>query len=114
MARWEAERPDLVLMDLQMPELDGYGATGDIHRREQEQQPVPIIAMTGHASEAMTGHASEEEWQYCLDAGMTDCLFKLFRVEDLEEVVGRNLTPESPVVSSRSAAESTGTGSPPE
>ena len=63
---------DLVLMDCQMPEMDGFEATKRFREREramtQQPQPVPIIALTANA---MGG-----DRERCLDAGMTDYLSK--------------------------------------
>jgi signal transduction histidine kinase/DNA-binding response OmpR family regulator/HPt (histidine-containing phosphotransfer) domain-containing protein/CHASE3 domain sensor protein len=58
---------DLVFMDLQMPEMDGYTATG-LLRAEARFKDLPIIAMTAHAL--------VEERQRCLDAGMNDHVTK--------------------------------------
>jgi signal transduction histidine kinase/CheY-like chemotaxis protein/HPt (histidine-containing phosphotransfer) domain-containing protein len=58
---------DVVLMDLQMPEMDGYTATG-LLRADKRFMDLPIIAMTAHAL--------VEERQRCLDAGMNDHVTK--------------------------------------
>ena len=75
---------DVVLMDVQMPEMGGFECTATIRSREQvTRSHIPIIAMTAHA---MKG--DEEN---CLAAGMDDYLSKPIRPDDLFEVVERQL-----------------------
>jgi signal transduction histidine kinase/ActR/RegA family two-component response regulator/HPt (histidine-containing phosphotransfer) domain-containing protein len=68
---------DLILMDIQMPVMDGYQTTR--HIRSTLQSNIPIIAMTAHAL------ASERE--QCLQAGMNDFLPKPFQMEDLQRMI---------------------------
>jgi PAS domain S-box-containing protein len=71
-------RLDLVLMDVQMPEMDGFEATARI----REVLPaLPIVAMTAHAMES--------ERQRCLDAGMVDHVAKPFDPARIWEVIDR-------------------------
>ncbi|MCA1677626.1 MAG: response regulator, partial [Actinobacteria bacterium] len=70
-----------VLMDLQMPELDGYETTREIRRREQDGRRVPIIAMTANS---MNG-----ERERCLAAGMDDYMTKPLRSQTLKETLAR-------------------------
>ena len=80
---------DLVLMDIQMPELDGMGATRKIRdlRGGATNPRVPIVALTAHA---MAGDRQE-----CLDAGMDDYLAKPIKPAELVEVLARWL-PRNP------------------
>ncbi|MCV2422027.1 response regulator [Paucibacter sp. DJ2R-2] len=77
-----AEAPfDLVLMDVQMPKMDGYEASRRI-RRELGHAALPIIAMTANAMPA--------DRQACLDAGMNDHIGKPIDFSELVEIVRRH------------------------
>jgi CheY-like chemotaxis protein len=80
---------DLVLMDIQMPELDGLTATARIREAERGTgRHVPVVAMTAHA---MAG-----DRERCLAAGMDDYLAKPFDPADLARVLGAHPAPDSP------------------
>ncbi|MEO8426138.1 MAG: response regulator [Verrucomicrobiota bacterium] len=88
---------DLVLMDLQMPEMDGYQATAKI-RSETRFANLPIIAMTAHAT--------IEERQRCLSSGMNDHVSKPIDPGALFETVRRYYKPAVAAVSDQSASVS--------
>jgi PAS domain S-box-containing protein len=86
-AAWAEKDFDLVLMDCQMPRMDGYAATREIRRREarENRARVPIVALTAHAMQG--------DREQCLEAGMDDYLAKPFRQTHLEALLRRHLRP---------------------
>lgn len=82
-----AEKYDVILMDLQMPEMDGYDATRII--REKLKLTIPIIALTAHSS------AGERE--KCLALGMNDYLVKPFRAQELYFKIASAVRKKHPV-----------------
>ncbi|MBF0461309.1 MAG: transporter substrate-binding domain-containing protein [Magnetococcales bacterium] len=93
----ERQTFDAILMDLQMPILDGYAATRQI-RANPAYAAVPIIAMTAHAI--------VEERDKCLAAGMNDHIAKPVDAEQLFACLLRWIPPRQPVEEVSSTAES--------
>ncbi len=79
----ERRQYDAVLMDCQMPEMDGFEATAEIRRGPAATRSVPIVAMTASAL--------IEDRDRCLDAGMDDYLAKPIKGGDLQLVLSRLL-----------------------
>jgi signal transduction histidine kinase/DNA-binding response OmpR family regulator/HPt (histidine-containing phosphotransfer) domain-containing protein len=105
---------DLVLMDCQMPEMDGYEATRLIRQWEQQEAPndrrgrrLPVLALTAHA---MKGDRAR-----CLEAGMDDYLTKPLDPDELAKALVHWLPSPTAVAAPSSAvsAQITGTGLPP-
>ena len=88
---WRTGRYDLILMDCQMPELDGYDATREIRSLERSDQHIPIVALTAHA---MRGDDLK-----CKAAGMDEHLTKPLDRQSLARILEKFL-------GSRQSAES--------
>ncbi len=77
----ESQRYALILMDCQMPEMDGYEATARIRAHEGSLRHTPIVAMTASAL--------PEDRKRCLDAGMDDYISKPVRHDTLRKAVSK-------------------------
>lgn len=76
----ERETFDVVLMDVQMPEMDGLEATLALRAREREtDMHVPVVAMTAHAMEG--------DRERCLEAGMDDYIAKPIKADVLFDTI---------------------------
>lgn len=95
----EGLQPDLVLMDLHMPQMDGYTATERIRQREADHHlpHLPIVALTADAF--------EEDRLHCLRVGMDDFLTKPVDWAVLQAVLRKWLIKESPDLVSRHRSE---------
>jgi signal transduction histidine kinase/DNA-binding response OmpR family regulator len=83
---WQEGHHDLVLMDCQMPELDGYQATRRLRELEQAHPELPRTPIV-----ALTANAMEGDRERCLAAGMDDYLSKPFTREALGAVMERGM-----------------------
>jgi len=81
---WEKGEYDLILMDMQMPRMDGFEATRTIREREKERGGhIPIVALTAHAL--------KEDEEKCLAAGMDSYIAKPINFAKCLQVIGELL-----------------------
>ncbi len=72
---------DIILMDLQMPEMDGYEATRKIRELSDSKKDIPIMAMSAHTIKG--------EFEHCIEIGMNDFISKPFDTKELYEKIYR-------------------------
>ncbi len=76
--------PDLILMDIMLPEKNGYEITADIREYERatgRSKSIPIIALTANTL--------DNDKEKCLTAGMDDYLSKPFTAEELQDIISK-------------------------
>jgi CheY-like chemotaxis protein len=85
LAAWQRGGHDMIFMDCEMPEMDGFEATRKIRVLENARSlaPIPIIAMTAAAMEG--------DRENCLQAGMDDYLSKPVKISEIEKLIKRNI-----------------------
>lgn len=78
---YEENQFDLILMDIMLPEMDGFEITAEIRKREKEvgNQRVPIIALTANTL--------DNDRDKCIQAGMNEYLAKPFTADELIAVI---------------------------
>ena len=86
---------DVVFMDCEMPEMDGYEATAEIRRRHADDRHLPVVAMTAKAIQG--------DRERCLEAGMDDYISKPVRLEDLQATLARWIPCHENIVSATAA-----------
>lgn len=85
LAARHAPAPALILMDINMPEMDGYTATENIRQLPYPRNHIPILALTADAL--------EEDKERCRKSGMDGYISKPFTLTELEQVLKRHLDP---------------------
>ena len=77
--KYEKNNYDIILMDLQMPEMDGYEATRKIRGLAGFKKDIPIMAMSAHTFKG--------EYEHCIEIGMNDFMSKPFDTTELYEKI---------------------------
>ena len=90
---------DLILMDIQMPIMDGFETTKAIRQWSSDKSKVPIIALTANAT--------QRDIDKCISIGMNDCLTKPFMQEDLLKMLDKHLGKKFHIVQSVTVKPST-------
>ncbi|PLX02616.1 MAG: hypothetical protein C0595_10130 [Marinilabiliales bacterium] len=90
---YKKNKYDLVLMDLEMPEMNGIDSAVEIREYEKKNNlnPVKIIAVTAYAMDT--------DRQSCFNAGMNDFLAKPFLVEELVELINKHFSEDNELIS---------------
>jgi CheY-like chemotaxis protein len=83
-AAWQRGGHDMIFMDCQMPEMDGYEATRKIRVLEKERSLAPIRII------AMTAAAMEGDRESCLQAGMDDYISKPVKIQEIKKLLQTN------------------------
>ena len=94
---------DAVLMDLQMPVMDGYEATTRIRQQESLKELVVI---------AMTANAMARDRKKVLEVGMNDHISKPINVDDMFKTLAKWVTPKQPLIASKAVLEKPGDAEP--
>ena len=98
LAAWARGSYDAIIMDCQMPEMDGYAATREIRRLEGGNARIPIIALTAHAMKGADGE--------CFAAGMDHYISKPIDRDELRTCLERSLAPTDRVAAAARAQSS--------
>ena len=102
---WQQGTFDAILMDVQMPEMDGLEATRAIRKIESEQGDTQHTVIV-----AMTAHARDSDRRDCLDAGMDNYMSKPIRIAELRNLLEELTSDQSPATPESNLQEPTNMG----